>query len=208
MVFAMESQLIIDKQYMVWNGEKKNMYRLGIDIGTATVKFVLIDENKTIITVWETLHHNQPSAALKKGIAAIHDFLTEEVAIGVTGADGLSFHKILKDSVFFEDVPAIVEGTKLLAPSAHSIMEIEVRDLALSRRLIRCRSLRQMDTVQAERAAFLRIRCQDSVFRLRTIQNLWIRQRLSRDCLVDVPFLQKRISFTDSRREYARQIFY
>lgn len=124
MVFAMESQLIIDKQYMVWNGEKKNMYRLGIDIGTATVKFVLIDENKTIITVWETLHHNQPSAALKKGIAAIHDFLTEEVAIGVTGADGLSFHKILKDSVFFEDVPAIVEGTKLLAPSAHSIMEI------------------------------------------------------------------------------------
>lgn len=93
------------------------MYRLGIDIGTAT-------ENKTIITVWETLHHNQPSAALKKGIAAIHDFLTEEVAIGVTGADGLSFHKILKDSVFFEDVPAIVEGTKLLAPSAHSIMEI------------------------------------------------------------------------------------
>lgn len=124
MVFAMESQLIIDKQYMVWNGEKKNMYRLGIDIGTATVKFVLIDENKTIIIAWEALHHNQPSAALKKGIAAIHDFLTEEVAIGVTGADGLSFHKILKDSVFFEDVPAIVEGTKLLAPSAHSIMEI------------------------------------------------------------------------------------
>ena len=169
------------------------MYRLGIDIGTSTVKLLLTDENKTIITAWETLHHNQPSAALKKGIAAIHDFLTEEVAIGVTGADGLSFHKILKDSVFFEDVPAIVEGTKLLA---------------LSRRLIRCRSLRQMAIVQAERAAFLRIRCQDSVFRLRTIRNLWIRQRLSRDCLVDVPFLQKRISFTDSRREYARQIFY
>ena len=69
--------MIIDKQYMVWNGEKKNMYRLGIDIGTATVKFVLIDENKTIIIAWEALHHNQPSAALKKGIAAIHDFLTE-----------------------------------------------------------------------------------------------------------------------------------
>ena len=100
------------------------MYRLGIDIGTAAVKLLLIDENKTIITAWETLHHKQPSAALKKGIAAIHDFLTEEVAIGVTGADGLSFHKVLKDSDFFEDVPAIVEGTKLLVPSAHSIMEI------------------------------------------------------------------------------------
>lgn len=77
------------------------MYRLGIDIGTSTVKLLLTDENKTIITAWEALHHNHPSAALKKGIAAIHDFLTEEVAIGVTGADGLSFHKILKDSVFF-----------------------------------------------------------------------------------------------------------
>ena len=100
------------------------MYRLGIDIGTSTVKLLLTDENKIIITAWEALHHNQPSAALKKGIAAIHDFLTEEVAIGVTGADGLSFHKVLKDSDFFEDVPAIVEGTKLLVPSAHSIMEI------------------------------------------------------------------------------------
>ena len=100
------------------------MYRLGIDIGTSTVKLLLTDENKIIITAWEALHHNQPSAALKKGIAAIHDFLTEEVAIGVTGADGLSFHKVLKDSDFLEDVPAIVEGTKLLVPSAHSIMEI------------------------------------------------------------------------------------
>lgn len=100
------------------------MYRLGIDIGTSTVKLLLTDENKTIITAWEGLHHNQPSATLKKGIAAIHDFLTEEVAIGVTGADGLSFHKVLKDSDFLEDVPAIVEGTKLLVPSAHSIMEI------------------------------------------------------------------------------------
>ena len=100
------------------------MYRLGIDIGTSTVKLLLTDENKIIITAWEALHHNQPSAALKKGIAAIHDFLTEEVAIGVTGADGLSFHKVLKDSGFLEDVPAIVEGTKLLASSARSIMEI------------------------------------------------------------------------------------
>ena len=58
MVFAMESQLIIDKQYMVWNGEKKNMYRLGIDIGTATVKFVLIDENKTIINAYNKYKQN------------------------------------------------------------------------------------------------------------------------------------------------------
>ena len=61
------------------------MYRLGIDIGTSTVKLLLTDENKTIITAWEALHHNHPSAALKKGIAAIHDFLTEEVAIGEIG---------------------------------------------------------------------------------------------------------------------------
>lgn len=100
------------------------MYRLGIDIGTATVKLVLTDENKTIITAWETLHRNQPSEALKKGIAQLGAFLTEPVAVGITGADALSFHKALKNSGFLEDVPAIVEGTKLLAPSARSIMEI------------------------------------------------------------------------------------
>ena len=109
---------------MAWNGEKKNMYRLGIDIGTATVKLVLTDENKTIITTWETLHHNQPSTMLKMGITELGVFLTEAVAVGITGADALSFHKVLKDSGFLEDVPAIVEGTKLLAPSARSIMEI------------------------------------------------------------------------------------
>lgn len=100
------------------------MYRLGIDIGTATVKLVLTDENKTIITTWETLHHNQPSTMLKMGITELGVFLTEAVAVGTTGADALSFHKVLKDSGFLEDVPAIVEGTKLLAPSARSIMEI------------------------------------------------------------------------------------
>ena len=100
------------------------MYRLGIDIGTATVKLVLTDENKTIITTWETLHHNQPSTMLKMGITELGVFLTEAVAVGITGADALSFHKVLKDSGFLEDVPAIVEGTKLLAPSARSIMEI------------------------------------------------------------------------------------
>ena len=109
---------------MAWNGEKKNMYRLGIDIGTATVKLVLTDENKTIITTWETLHHNQPSTMLKMGITELGVFLTEAVAVGITGADALSFHKVLKDSGFLEDVPAIVEGTKLLASSARSIMEI------------------------------------------------------------------------------------
>ncbi len=100
------------------------MYRLGIDIGTATVKLLLTDENKIIITAWEALHHNQPSAALKKGIAALRDCLTENVTVGITGADALSFHQVLKDSGFLEDVPAIVEGTKLLTPSARSIMEI------------------------------------------------------------------------------------
>ena len=100
------------------------MYRLGIDIGTATVKLVLTDENKTIITTWETLHHNQPSTMLKMGITELGVFLTEAVAVGITGADALSFHKVLKASGFLEDVPAIVEGTKLLAPSARSIMEI------------------------------------------------------------------------------------
>lgn len=100
------------------------MYRLGIDIGTATVKLVLTDENKTIITTWETLHHNQPSTMLKMEITELGMFLTEAVAVGITGADALSFHKVLKDSGFLEDVPAIVEGTKLLAPSARSIMEI------------------------------------------------------------------------------------
>ena len=100
------------------------MYRLGIDIGTATVKLLLTDENKIIITAWEALHHNQPSTMLKMGITELGMFLTEAVAVGITGADALSFHKVLKDSGFLEDVPAIVEGTKLLAPSARSIMEI------------------------------------------------------------------------------------
>ena len=183
------------------------MYRLGIDIGTATVKLVLTDENKTIITTWETLHHNQPSTMLKMGITELGMFLTEAVAVGITGADALSFHKVLKDSGFLEDVPAIVEGTKLLAPSARSIMEIGSQG---------SRFITQIDQVPqfatnghcAERAAFLRIRCQDLAFRLRIIRSLSSRQHLFQDCPVDVPFLQKQILFTDSRRVYARQIFY
>ena len=116
------------------------MYQLGIDVGTATVKLVLV-ENTTIISYWEAAHHNQPSSALQREIAKLGAYLesqmdlqadsdlqansqTNFLAVGITGADAEGIYQKLDGSTFLEEIPAIVEGTKFLTPSANSIIEI------------------------------------------------------------------------------------
>ena len=109
------------------------MFQLGIDVGTSTVKLILIN-NGEICASWECAHHNRPSEVLTDGLndiiaSAIKSINAdcinaERLAIGITGSDAAFLHDALSGSVFMEDIPAIVEGTLFIAPDAGSIIEI------------------------------------------------------------------------------------
>ena len=100
------------------------MLHFGIDIGTSTVKLLILDQ-KSVLWSWEEPHHEQPAATLCKGLAEMEKHISEpEFAVGFTGIHAQFFHQRLPGSGFLEDIPAIVEGTKLLAPDAKSIIEI------------------------------------------------------------------------------------
>lgn len=108
------------------------MLHLGIDIGTSTVKLALINASD-VCAVWENAHKNNISQTISDGLNNIITQCTQsipsfneqmELSVGLTGADALSLHTALDGSAFTETVPAIVEGVKLIAPDAGSIIEI------------------------------------------------------------------------------------
>ena len=43
------------------------MLHFGIDIGTSTVKLLILDQ-KSVLWSWEEPHHEQPAATLCKGL--------------------------------------------------------------------------------------------------------------------------------------------
>lgn len=100
------------------------MLHFGIDIGTSTVKLLVLDQ-ASVLWSWEELHHEQPAPVIRKGLEEMGKSISErEFAVGFTGVHASFFHQMLSGSGFLEDVPAIVEGTKLLVPDAKCIMEI------------------------------------------------------------------------------------
>lgn len=100
------------------------MLHFGIDIGTSTVKLLVLDR-ESVVWSWEALHHEQPAAAIQEGLLEMKKSISEPAfAVGFTGVHAQFFHQMLPESGFLEDVPAIVEGTALLVPDAKSIIEI------------------------------------------------------------------------------------
>lgn len=71
------------------------MFQLGIDVGTSTVKLILIN-NGEICASWECAHHNRPSEVLTDGLndiiaSAIKSINAERLAVGITGSDAALF---------------------------------------------------------------------------------------------------------------------
>lgn len=101
------------------------MFALGIDIGYATIKTVLISEQKKLIQSAYIFHRGQ----LQKNLAMAIETCTKGVALenikycGVTGS-GYSYvsEKIKVERI--NDITALVEGGKIICPSANAIVEI------------------------------------------------------------------------------------
>lgn len=109
-----------------------SIYRLGIDIGSTTVKAVMLDENDTPV-FQDYRRHN---ADVRKELARlIADISTEhpdvDVLSAITGSGGLSVAHSL-DIPFVQEVIAETEATRLRHPDIDVIVELGGEDAKLT----------------------------------------------------------------------------
>ena len=99
------------------------MLSLGIDIGTSTVKLVLL-KDKEIEKQWMAVHHGNPFVCLKKGLSTMELAMDTPFSLCVTGSNTEAL--LEQDSAIpsFGDIPAVVEGVRRLIPQVGSVIEI------------------------------------------------------------------------------------
>ena len=135
------------------------MLSLGMDIGTSTVKLVLLRDG-AMAKQWMAVHHGRPFACLKKGLSALELDADTPFSLCVTGSNTEDLLEQAPDIPSFGDIPAVVEGVRQIVPQAGSVIEIGSQGARLSRicRAVH-RSSQSTNTVQAARARSLKIRC-------------------------------------------------
>lgn len=99
------------------------MLSLGMDIGTSTVKLVLL-KNQEIEKQWMAVHHGNPFVCLKKGLYTLELAMDTPFSLCVTGSNTEAL--LEQDSAIpsLGDIPAIVEGVRWIIPQVGSVIEI------------------------------------------------------------------------------------
>ena len=99
------------------------MFSLGMDIGSSTVKLVLL-KDKEIEKQWMAVHHGSPFVCLKKGLSTLELAMDTPFSLCVTGSNTEAL--LERDSTIpsLGDIPAIVEGVRRSIPQAGSVIEI------------------------------------------------------------------------------------
>lgn len=99
------------------------MLSLGMDIGTSTVKLVLL-KNQEIEKQWMAVHHGNPFVCLKKGLSTLELAMDTPFSLCVIGSNTEAL--LEQDSAIpsLGDIPAIVEGVRWIIPQVGSVIEI------------------------------------------------------------------------------------
>ena len=99
------------------------MLSLGMDIGTSTVKLVLLRED-TVEKQWMAVHHGRPFDCLKKGLSTLELDADTPFSLCVTGSNTEALLEQAPEIPSLGDIPAIVEGVRRVVPQAGSVIEI------------------------------------------------------------------------------------
>ena len=103
-------------------------YKLGLDIGSTTIKLVLIDENKNILFERYRRHFSDVRGELLNLFKEIAEECGEyEVTSAVTGSGGLSVANLL-GLPFTQEVVAGAKATQEFIPQADVVLELGGED--------------------------------------------------------------------------------
>ena len=184
------------------------MLSLGMDIGTSTVKLVLL-KNQEIEKQWMAVHHGNPFVCLKKGLSTLELAMDTPFSLCVTGSNTEAL--LEQDSAIpsLGDIPAVVEGVRQIVPQAGSVIEIGSQG---ARFITDLQSRAPQFAVNEHCAGGTGSFFEDQMSRvgckLEIILHWSSRHRVSPAFPVGVPSLPRPTSSTVNRKELLRRIFF
>ena len=101
------------------------MLSLGMDIGTSTVKLVLL-KDKEIEKQWMAVHHGNPFVCLKKGLSTLELAMDTPFSLCVTGSNT---EALLKLAVRARDSSRTCRAAHLSFQSTNTARAVQVRSL-------------------------------------------------------------------------------
>ena len=110
----------------------KDKLSLGIDIGSTTIKLVLIDANKSILYKTYQRHFSEPSAALKKYFKEVLPILKDRTfEVTMTGSAGMGIATKLAIP-FEQEVLACTDAIKCFIPQTQNAIELGGEDAKIT----------------------------------------------------------------------------
>ncbi len=115
-------------------GEKVEIY-IGIDAGSTTSKFVLIDEKENIINKFYSNNAGEPIEIIKKGLLDIKKYYDEKgvnlivKGVGTTGYGEMMFAKAFKADYHIVETVAHAEAGFKYAPDVSFILDVGGQDM-------------------------------------------------------------------------------
>lgn len=104
---------------------------LGIDVGSVTTKFAVLDENKELITSLYSRTQGKPIAVVQEGIRRITEELpadVEVVGVGTTGSARYLTSVLVGADVVKNEITAHAVGASHFVPEVQTILEIGGQD--------------------------------------------------------------------------------
>lgn len=110
----------------------KELFRVGLDVGSTTVKMVVLDVNNKIVHKNYRRHLSDVRTAVKNIILDAKDTLREKVvSVSITGSGGLSLAEKL-DIPFVQEVIASTEAVEKFAPETDVAIELGGEDAKIT----------------------------------------------------------------------------
>ena len=107
-----------------------NVY-IGIDIGSVSVKGVVIDKDNNIIDSYYLYTNGDPTLVSNKVINRLKKNKYNVIGIGTTGNYRKSVGKIVNANVIKNEIECICEGSKCLYPEVNTIFDIGGSDFKI-----------------------------------------------------------------------------
>ncbi|GKX66064.1 2-hydroxyacyl-CoA dehydratase [Inconstantimicrobium mannanitabidum] len=108
------------------------LLHLGLDVGSTTVKLVIMDEQNNIVYSKYTRHYSNIKSTIIELISnAYNEFKEDNITINVTGSGGLSVSKWL-DVEFTQEVIACTKTVETLIPQTDVVIELGGEDAKIT----------------------------------------------------------------------------
>ena len=107
---------------------KDNLYSLGIDIGSTTIKMALVDASNRVVAVDYRRHNANPMRVAREILPALlHTSPSASMHIAMTGSVGMGYAERL-GIPFEQEVIAAAEVIKNTCPEVHTLVDIGGED--------------------------------------------------------------------------------